>query len=421
MKTSTDLVRRVAVIAYHSSPLGDPGSGDAGGMTIYVKGLAAALARKGLRTDIFTRRDRPSPRTVEVTDGVRVISIDAGPPRSIPKSEQPAHLDEFTAGVRAFGTANRVRYDLVHSHYWQSGLAAERLSAAWSVPLVHSNHTLAKVKNQFLAPGEPPESELRVAGEARVIAASDVLVASTDSELEQLACLYGAPHDRLKTVYPGVDHALFRPPSDRDGARRALGLSDEATLLYAGRIQPLKGVDLAIRAIEELSGAVERDVVLLVVGGPSGPYGDIEIERLKDLARALGVDDKVRFLGPRRHESLPAIYGAADAVVVCSHTESFGFAALEAHASGVPVVATAVGGLSHIVGDGTTGFLIDERDPSVFAARLKTLLADDVLRSDFGAAAMTRAASFTWDLSASEYLELYECLAVATDPELCTC
>ncbi len=421
MTKGLELVRRVAVIAYHSSPLGDPGSGDAGGMTIYVKGLAQALARKGLRTDIFTRRDRDCPRVTTLGDGVRVISIDAGPARPVGKSELPAFLLDFVAGVRAFAISNHARYDLVHSHYWQSGLAAERLSASWNVPFVHSNHTLAKVKNQFLAPGEPAESELRVAGEGRVIAASDVLIASTDNELEQLACLYGASHDRLKTVYPGVDHGLFMPPTDRDAARRRLGLGNEATLLYVGRIQPLKGVELAIRATEELAGALDRDLVFLVVGGPSGSSGESELARLKALAASLGVADRVRFLGPRQHHFLPDLYGAADAVVVCSHTESFGFAALEAHASGVPVVATAVGGLSHIVADGVSGFLVEERDPTAFAAGLKTILSDEDVRAKFGAAAVQRAAGFDWDRSAGEFLELYECLAAADDPELCTC
>ena len=421
MTTRADLVRRVAVIAYHSSPLAEPGSGDAGGMTIYVRGLAEALARKGLMTDIFTRRDSECPRIVTVSDGVRVISIDAGPPTALDKREQHEYLPDFVAGVRAFTTANHARYDLVHSHYWQSGLAAKELSDLWGVPLVHSNHTLGKVKNRFLASGESPEPEERLRGEAEVIAGADVLAVSTDDELEQLACLYGAAHDRLKTVHPGLDHGLFRPLDTRRQARQSLGLRDEATLLYVGRIQPLKGLELAVRAVEELSGAIERDVVLLVVGGASGASGDAELTRLKDLSRELGIEERVRFLGPRPHASLPDLYGASDIVVVCSHTESFGFAALEAHACGIPVVATAVGGLAHIVGDGLSGYLVQERDPSAFAARLKTLLSDEELRSSFGVAARERSEAFDWDRSASEFLELYECLVAAEDPELCTC
>lgn len=421
MTPASELVRRVAVIVYHSSPLADAGSGDAGGMTIFVKGLAEALARKGLRTDIFTRRDSEGPRIVTLFEGVRVISIDAGPPGPVEKSEQPRFIDDFVAGIRAFTTATRMSYDLVHSHYWQSGLAARALSRAWNVPLVHSNHTLGKVKNRYLAPGEVPENDQRLAGEAEVIASSHVLAVSTDEEVEQLACLYGASHDRIKTVHPGVDHSLFTPELPRREARETLGLTDEATLLYVGRIQPLKGLELAIRSVEELSGAMERDVVLLVVGGASGAGGAAEVERLRELARTLGVEDRIRFLGRRPHSSLPALYRASDVVVVCSHTESFGLAALEAHACGVPVVGTAVGGLSHIVSDGATGYLVHRRDPSIFAGRLKTLLSDEALRTAFGTAAAERARAFDWERSAAEFLELYECLVAKEDPEVCTC
>jgi D-inositol-3-phosphate glycosyltransferase len=416
-----DLVRRVAVIVYHSSPLADAGSGDAGGMTIFVKGLAEALSRTGLRTDIFTRRDGDQPRIVTLFEGVRVISIDAGPAEPVEKGEQLRFVDDFIAGVRAFTTGTRVRYDLVHSHYWQSGLAGKELSRVWEVPFVHSNHTLARVKNRFLAPGEKAEGPERLEGEAAVIAASHVLAVSTDEEVEQLSCLYGASHDRIKTVHPGVDHGLFDAEVSREEAREALGLTDEATLLYVGRIQPLKGLELAIRASEELIGAMEREVVLLVVGGASGTTGTAELARLEELTRSLGVEDHVRFLGPRPHTSLPSLYRSSDVVVVCSHTESFGLAALEAQACGIPVVGTAVGGLSHIVADGTSGFLVDERDPSIFAARLKTLLSDPTLRSEFGRAASLRARGFDWDRSASEFLELYECLVAESDPELCTC
>lgn len=421
MATRRDLVHRVAVIAYHSSPLAEPGSGDAGGMSIFVRCLAEALAHKGLRTDIFTRRAGEGPTVTSISDGVRVIAVEAGPAAPVEKDEQLGYLPDFVAGVRAFATGQRLQYDLVHSHYWQSGLAAKRLSTFWDVPLVHSNHTLGKVKNRHLAPGEIPEGERRLAGEAEVIGASDVLAASTDEELQQLACLYGASHDRLKTVYPGVDHATFRPTGTGAAARAELDLAEEATLLYVGRIQPLKGLELAIRSLEELSGAIERDVVLLVVGGASGRSGDAELQRLHGLASELGVTDRVRFLGPRPHASLPRLYSAADVVVVCSHVESFGLAALEAHACGLPIVATAVGGLSHIVADGVTGYLVHERDPSIFAGHLKTLLTDEELRRRFGAAAIARSNSFGWDRSAAEFLELYECLVALEPPELCTC
>lgn len=411
---------RAAVIAYHSSPLHEPGSGDAGGMTIYIRGLTEALARRGLHTDIFTRRDAAVPRIVTLAPGVRVVSIDAGPTYPVPKGDLVSYIPDFVAGVRAFCMSTRTTYDLVHSHYWQSGVVAGELTSRWGVPFVHSSHTLAKVKNRFLAPGDRPETSTRVDGEMAVIESAGVLVASTDEEQEQLACLYRAPHDRLKTVHPGLDHSVFAP-RERASSRLRYGIDRDAkVLLSVGRLEPLKGVDLAIRAVEELKGPFGEDATLLVAGGPSGPDG-AEPTRLRKLAGELGVERRVRFLGPVPHQDLPELYSAADVVVVCSHTESFGFAALEAHACGVPVVATAVGGLSHIVRDGVSGHLLEERDPSELAGRVKTLLADPSLRDEFGRAAAEASREFDWDRSAAEFLDLYECLVQSDATELCTC
>jgi D-inositol-3-phosphate glycosyltransferase len=288
------------------------------------------------------------------------------------------------------------------------------------VPLVHSHHTLGRVKNRFLAPGDDPEPARRLAGEDEVITSADVLVASTDEEQRQLACLYGASHDRLKTLHPGVDHAVFRR-LDTAGARHELGLGDEAVMLFVGRIQRLKGIDLAISALAELVPALDRPVRLIVVGGASGRRGEAEVDRLHALAASLDVDDRVSFVGPQPHDRLPLFYNAADVVTVCSHSESFGFAALEAHACGTPVVGTAVGGLTHIVRDGGSGFLVESRDPSVFAARLKTLLSDPELRRDFSQEAVAAAAQFSWSETGGKFLELYECLVRELSPELCTC
>lgn len=413
-------VRRVAVVAYHSSPLIEPGSGDAGGMSVYVRQLADSLASRGLVTDIYTRATGADPRVVEVSPGVRVISIDAGPVAQVDKEELPAYLDEFVQGVRAFAMSQRLTYELVHSHYWQSGLAAKALAAVWTVPLVHSNHTLGKVKNRMLAHGDVPEPLSRLSAESDVIASSDVLIASTDEEWEQLACLYGAPHDRLKTLHPGVAHSLFSP-GDKAEARRELGLGAEPLLLYVGRIQRLKGLELAIESVEQLIPALGVDLKLMIVGGASGRSGAGEIERLRQLASDLGVAENVVFAGAHPHTRLPIFYRAADAVVVCSHSETFGFAALEAHACGTPVVGTAVGGLSHIVRDERSGFLVDTRDPAVFAARIKTLLSDRDLLEEFGRVAVDSAARFSWDKTSSEFLELYECLVREESPEACTC
>ncbi|HEX2051857.1 MAG TPA: glycosyltransferase [Actinomycetota bacterium] len=386
-------------------------------MTIYVRELAAALAARGVHTDVFTRATSDFIRPVQLFAGVRVVPVEAGPHAPVPKELLHAHVGEFTAGVRAFATAQRITYGVVHSHYWQSGLAARDLARAWSVPFVHSNHTLALVKNRHLAPGDVPEPATRLDGERAVIDAADVLVTSTDEELEHLACLYGASHDRLKTIHPGVDHELFRP-GDRAAARRALGVRDEAVVLYVGRIQRLKGLDLALSALARLRATTQPGAVLVVVGGASGSNGGDEVARLKALARSLGVADAVRFVGPRPHDELPCFYRAADVLAVCSHSESFGLAALEAHACGTPVVGTAVGGLQHVVRDGESGYLVATRDPDVFASRI----AASVARADsFRNAAAVAARAFSWRRMADEFLELYDCLARERVPEACTC
>lgn len=410
----------VAVISYHSSPLDEPGSGDAGGMTVYVRNLADALAARGVTTDVFTRAQAPGRSPVTVSPGVRVVPIEAGPAAPLPKELLQGHIEDFVSGIRAFSLTQRISYDLIHSHYWQSGLVGTALGRAWGVPLVHSHHTLGRVKNRYLAPGDAPEPSRRLEGEDRVIAAADVLVASTDDELDHLSCLYGASHDRLKTLHPGVDHSVFRP-LDRVLARRELGLKDGAIMLFVGRLQRLKGADLALRALEELVPALDRDVSLLLVGGASGPAGDDEVRRLRQLSRDLGIEESVTFVGPQPHHRLPLYYNASDVVTVCSYSESFGLAALEAHACGIPVVGTPVGGLSHIVRDGRSGYLVAERDAAVFAGRLKTLLSDSDLHSRFAAEAIDAAGRFSWERAASDFIELYECLVREDSPEACTC
>lgn len=413
-------VERAAVIVYHSSPIHEPGSGDAGGMTVYVRAVAVALADLGMTTDIFTRATTEIPRAVELHPGVRVIPIEAGPLGAIPKEDQHRHIPEFVAGIRAFAMSEHHAYDVVHSHYWQSGVAAMELARAWDMPHIHSHHTLGKVKNTNLAEGDFPEPQSRLDGEDDVIRRADVLIASTDDEWRQMACLYLADHDKLKTIHPGVDRELFSP-GDQDAARATLGMGDEAILLYVGRIQKLKGLDLALRAFSELDSALEKDVRFVIVGGASGAGGEAELARLKDLALDLGIAAKVRFEGPQPHEKLPIYYRAADVALVCSHSESFGLAALEAHACATPVVGTPVGGLSYIVADGASGFLSESRDPTEFAGRLKTLLSDADLRASFGACAAERAARFSWATTASEFHELYECLVREGLPQPCTC
>ncbi|MFN2490244.1 MAG: glycosyltransferase [Actinomycetota bacterium] len=414
------MLTHVAVLAYHSSPLTEPGAGDAGGMTVYVRELAEALAQRGVATDIFTRATSSSRPVTTLRSGVRVVAVEAGPPVALSKDELSRHVDDFAMGVRAFATAQRVRYDVVHSHYWQSGLAGRALSRAWGTPFVHSQHTLARVKNRYLAPGDTPEPQTRIDGEDAVTSAADVMIASTDDEWQQLACLYDVAHDRLKTIHPGVDHCVFRP-GDRAADRAGLGLSDEAMMLYVGRIQPLKGLELAIRAAGQLVPRLDRPLLFHVVGGESGAAGANELARLRTLAASLDVGSNIRFVGATSHDEVPRFYRAADAVVVCSYSESFGLAALEAHACGTPVVGTSVGGLSHIVQDGSSGFLVGSRDPEVFAARLETILSSEAVRLAFADNALRSASSFSWQATADSLLELYECLLREGWPQLCTC
>lgn len=388
-------------------------------MTVYVRAVASALAARGLETDVFTRATNPGIEVRELEPGVRVIAIPAGPAGPVPKDELSPLVGEFVDGVTSFASADD--YDLIHSHYWQSGLAGIELAGRWARPLVHSQHTLGRVKDRHRSPHEDIESIARISGEEAIVASADVLIASTDDEWGHLACLYKAPHDRLKTVYPGVDHLRFSP-GDQASARRKLGLpQDAALLLCVGRIQPLKGLRLAIEALAQLEPAVDRHVELLLLGGASGPSGEREVAHLKAAAEAAGIDDRVSFLGPVPHEATVDHYRAADAVLVCSYSESFGLSALEAQACGIPVVATDVGGLSHVVRDGRSGFLIAERDPSVLAGHIKTLLADPDMADSFSDAAFASARRFTWERTATELHELYECLVIEQLPEACTC
>ena len=413
-------VRRAAVIAYHSSPIAEPGVGDSGGMTIYVREVARALARLGVATDVYTRAPTSGPRVAALYPNVRVISLEAGPLAPVDRDELPRHIDEFANSARAFAVAQRITYDVVHSHYWHSGLIGRVLADAWAAPLVHSHHTLGLVKNRLIDPGDDAEPESRLAGERRVISTADVLVASTDEEWEQLSCLYAAAHDRLKVIHPGVDHDVFHP-GDRVAARRRIGLTGGLTVLFAGRIQRLKGLELAIRAVEELVPALDEPLTFVIVGGASGAGGAHELERLEQLVDDLGLRDGVQFRGPQPHAWLPAFYRAADVSLVCSYSESFGLAALEAQACGTPVVATAVGGLAHIIEDGVSGYLVPSRDPTMFAARLKTLLSDSDLRERMSRAAVDRARSFSWQVTANALADLYSCLVRERSPELCTC
>ncbi len=413
-------LRRVAVLSYHTSPLAEPGSGDAGGMTVYVREVAAALAEQGIGTDIFTRATHDLPRVVQLGDAIRVVAVDAGPREPLEKEQLTAHVAEFAGNIRGFAIAGGVRYDVIHSHYWQSGLAARALAESWRVPLVHSHHTLGRVKNRLLAPDDEPEPVIRIKGEEEVIADADVMVASTMEEWRQCVSLYAAPPAGIKVIPPGVDHDLFTP-GDQGEARVELGLTGDPLLLCVGRVQPLKGLELAIRVLAEFTHRGVGDPRLVVVGGASGRRGELEALKLRELGHSLGIGDRVAFVGPRPHHRLPSYYRAADVLLVSSYSESFGLAALEAQACGLPIVGTAVGGLPDVVGDGRSGFIVSERDPALIAERVRTIVSNEELRRQFVVAAEERAAGFSWKATAGALIELYECLVREEQPEVCTC
>lgn len=391
-------MRQLAVLSLHTSPLAQPGSGDSGGMNVYVRELVSSLAQAGVSSVVFVRRHRADlPDVVDVEPGFRVVHIDAGP-ADLPKEHLLDTVDEFTLGVgRALRQMDSV--DLLHANYWLSGLAAHRLKHELGLPLVSTFHTLARVKADM---GDD-EPQRRIDAEAEVIGCSDAILANAPAEAEQLVELYGARPERIEIVPPGVDHAFFSP-GDRAGARSALGLGDEPVLLFVGRIQPLKGVRVAIGALAELG---DRRAQLVVVGGPSGAEGEVELAAARRLASQLGVADRIHWVPPQPHHLLSTYYRAADVCVVPSRSESFGLVALEAAACGTPVVAAAVGGLRTLVDDGRTGILVDSRDPVDFATAITAVLGDPALADDLARAGAERARQYTWSTTAARLRRLY--------------
>ncbi|MFC8615891.1 D-inositol-3-phosphate glycosyltransferase [Micromonospora purpureochromogenes] len=409
--------RRIATLSVHTSPLHQPGTGDAGGMNVYILEVARRLAEADVEVEIFTRATSGDlPPVVEMAPGVHVRHITSGPLEGLTKEELPGQLCAFTAGVlRAEAARPPGHYDLIHSHYWLSGQVGWLAKERWGVPLVHTAHTLAKVKNAQLAAGDRPEPKARVIGEEQVVAEADRLVANTRVEAADLIGRYGAEPARVAVVEPGVDLDRFRPaPGDRvaatRAARRRLGLpTDGYVVAFVGRIQPLKAPDVLIRAVaalRECAPALAEELTVVICGGPSGSGLDRPTS-LMELAGSLGVTDRVRFLPPQTGEDLPALYRAADLVAVPSYNESFGLVALEAQACGTPVVAAAVGGLVTAVRDGVSGVLVDGHDPADWAATLARLLPDRALRADLAAGAARHARNFSWQRTVSGLLAVY--------------
>ncbi len=382
---------RVAVLSLHTSPLLLPGNGDAGGMNVYVRELCSALAQTGVDTAVFVRRHDNAETVVEVEPGFKVIHINAGPPH-LPKEALAAVVEEFAAGVNDWIAQHPV--DVLHANYWLSGVAGHRLKHDLDLPLVSTFHTLARVK----AETGDLEPQRRINAEAEVIACSDVITANSVTELQQLASLYGADPKRIDVVAPGIDRAVFSPGL-REGARNALGLKDGPVLLFVGRIQPLKGLDVAVATLAGLSRRYQ-DAQLLVVGGVSGPQGQKELQRFEDSVQRYGLQDRVKLVPPQPHHLLSTYYRAADVCLVPSRSESFGLVALEAAACGVPVVASDVGGLTTLVDHGRTGLRVAGRDPAGYIDAVSAILEDPRLAESMARRGAEMAARYSWSATA---------------------
>ncbi|MFO6504986.1 D-inositol-3-phosphate glycosyltransferase [Corynebacterium freneyi] len=414
---------RVAVISMHTSPLEQPGTGDAGGMNVYVLRTCRELASRGIAVDVFTRATRPSQgEIVEVAPNLRVINVTAGPYEGLSKSELPTQLAAFTGGVLMFARCHGLRYCVVHSHYWLSGQVGWLLRDLWRVPLVHTAHTLAAVKNLHLAEGDSPEPESRRICEQQIADNADVMVVNTDEERDNLTEHYDADAARIEVIPPGVDVHLYSPGSDRatERSRRELGIPLHAkVVLFVGRLQRLKGPQVLLRAVAEMVARHPRhNLKVIICGGPSGT-GLERPDEFLDLAEELGLGDVVRFLLPRPPEELVSLYRAADVVAVPSYNESFGLVAMEAQAAGTPVVAARVGGLPIAVADGKTGVLVDGHDPQRWADALGGLLDDDERRIDMAHAAPAHAEEFSWEHTVDKLLAVYDRALSGRDDDDC--
>jgi D-inositol-3-phosphate glycosyltransferase len=389
---------RLAVLSFHTSPLTQAGTGDGGGMNVYVRELTAALARNGDEVDVFTRLESPTAApTADIEPGVRLHRVPAGPAMPIDKDELVDHVDEFTRGVLARMLESPDPYDAIHANYWLSGIAGHALKHELDVPLLVTFHTVERIKAGCAADPASP----RAAAEDAIVACADAVLASCDVEAALLAGVLGVDADRAAVVPLGVDHAFFGP-GERTHARRALGIDpDGPLLLFAGRLQELKGADLAVATLGELArrGGQHR---LVVVGGPSGPAGSAYEVALHELAASVG-RGRIQFVAPQPHELLSTYYRAADACLVPSRAESFGLVALEASACGAPVVAADVGGLAALVDPGTTGLLVAERDARVWADAVEWVTADPLRSMRLSTAGVLRAQRYTWRAAAARF------------------
>ena len=405
----------IAMLSYHTCPLATLGGKDTGGMNVYVRDLTSQLGRACVHVDVFTRsQDEHVPHVLhDLGYCNRVVHIPAGPEVPLPRPELASYLPEFVKGILEFAQAKNLHYDLIHSHYWMSGLAARDLKAAWNrqkTPIVHMFHTLGVMKQRVARLPDEAEGDYRLEGERQVLRLADRIVAATPAELAQLQWLYQADTSKVVVIPPGVDTSRFYPMPP-DEAKEFIGVPPcDRMLLFVGRIEPLKGIDTLIKAIA-LMQSEGVYVCLAVIGGDAESDSEIpnaEMSRLKAMCEEAGVSDLVAFLGKRSQDTLPYYYCAAEAVVVPSHYESFGMVALEAMACGVPVVASQVGGLAFLVQDGVTGFTVPVDEPRALADRLTRLSCDPELRKKLGSQAAAVAAEYAWENIASRVISLYE-------------
>ena len=394
------MCRSLALLSYHGCPVARLGEKDTGGMNVYVLQLAREYARRGNRVDVFTRYHDPTdPKIVEIEEGARVIHLEAGP-LDASKNDLFSYIPRFLDGLYDFQKEEGTRYDLIHSHYWLSGMVGTTLSREWGAPHITTFHTLAKTKMRA-RPGER-EPQLRQDIEGHVMSVADGIVVSTDEERQDIIRHYDAPPRNIHVIPAGVNLKTFQPV-DRDAARAELGIKEERVILYVGRIEPLKGIDILLRAVPMLEYG--QGLRVLVVGG--NPDNDVELDRLKSLTVELGIGDLVTFTGSVPQSVLPTYYSAADVFVLPSHSESFGLAPLEAMACGTPVVVSRVGGMKTFVNSGENGYLVPWRCPESFAQRLDVLLANPDLREAMGQAARKKALSMGWNSVADRMLDYY--------------
>ncbi|HAF61427.1 MAG TPA: glycosyltransferase family 1 protein [Anaerolineaceae bacterium] len=406
----------IALISYHTCPLATLGGKDTGGMNVYVRDLTRYLGEIGIHADVFTRsQDEHVPHVLhDLGFGNRIVHIPAGPETPLPKEELYKYVDVFTDNIIEFATSKNITYDLIHSHYWLSGLAALKLREKWNVPILQMFHTLAHLKNQIARSPAERESPLRLASEKKVIAEVDRIIAATEIEKDQLLEYYNASSQKINIVPPGVDLTRFYP-IPQDEAKAVIGIPpNEKVILFVGRIEPLKGIDNLLKSIAFLRRSNVLTTcphyVAIIGGDPDRPREllDREMRHLQDLNRRLGLDDMVVFLGKKAQDSLPYYYSASEVVVMPSHYESFGMVALEAMACGTPVIATRVGGLKLLVNNGVTGLSVPDDDPQALAKQLMQILCEQGLRAKLRQNGLEFARNYSWSIITDALVKIYQ-------------